>query len=393
MDVRDWQHEFGIEEGAAGWDIFDIKYTLNDTYHEFEAQLKFLKGDREAIKSRLRVTWDVAVDEYLDHKARLSGSSEEFLKGREANRIRRIANSFSTFIGSGDRYLVDISRQDARLWINAEQQRRVSNGRSVGTVGREVSTLSAIFSRAITEYSTTDSQLQSNGNPFSRLRGELEKIDAEHVRTGQRQAVTSRAWTPDELASLEARLSMMNDEAELCTKLAMFTGARLKDISDLMVDDLKLDTEENSYIYFKHNTFRRISKDSIERRFPLYGDMLRGLKDYVSKKDFSLDKKLTPRYAKHSESSNSLSQLLNIKHIDQFSKDPSLKMHGMRDTLQAKFDAAQFANKVSGYLIGWKNQETIGMQSSYNKQGYPHKDLLEAVKKAHTISEWATQRE
>ena len=68
-------------------------------------------------------------------------------------------------------------------------------------------------------------------------------------------------------------------------------------------------------------------------------------------------------------------------------------MHGMRDTLQAKFDAAQFANKVSGYLIGWKNQETVGMQSNYNRQGYPHKDMLETVRKAHSITEWATQRE
>ncbi len=392
-DIRDWQYEVGIEEGASGWKPTDTKYTVNDAYYEMEAELKFLKGDRESIKSRLRVTWDVAVDEYLNYKARISGSSKEFLSGSEATRIRRIADSFSTSMGSSDRYLADISRQDARLWINAEQQRRVSNGRSVGTVGREVSTLSAIFSRAIAEYSTTDAQLQNNGNPFSRLRGELDKIDSDHVRTGQRQAVTSRAWTPDELASLEARLWMMNEEAELCTKLAMFTGARLKDVTGLMIDELKLDTEENSYINFKHNTFRTISKDSIERRFPLYGDMLSDLKDYVSKKDFSLHKKLTPRYAKHSGSSNSLSQLLNIKHIDKFSKDPSLIMHGIRDTLQAKFDAAQFANKVSGYLIGWKNQETVGMQSSYNKQGYPHKDLLEVIKKAHAISEWATQRD
>ena len=121
--------------------------------------------------------------------------------------------------------------------------------------------------------------------------------------------------------------------------------------------------------------------------------MLSDLKDYVSKKDFSLDKKLTPRYAQDDGSANDLSNLLNQRHIDKFSKDPSLLMHGMRDTLQAKFDAAQFMNKVSGYLIGWKNQETIGMQSNYNRQGYPHKDMLETVRKAHSITEWATQRE
>jgi len=392
-EISDIQHDVGLDHEIWGWADHEQKYTPNDLYYEMQAEMDFLKGDTTAIKSKLRVTWDVAVDEYLNHKARLSGDPKTFLKGRDATRIRRIAKSFATSIGTGDTYLADISRQEARLWIEAEEARRVKNGNSIATVARETSTLSAIFSRAITEYSTTDAQLQSNGNPFSRLRGELEKIDAEHVRTGKRVAITSRAWTPDELASMEARLSMMNDEAQLCTKLVMFTGARLKDVTGLMIDDLFLDTDENSYINFRHNTFRRISKDSIERIFPLYGDMLKDLKDYISQKDFSSNKKLTPRYAKDKESANHLSALLNKKHIDKFSKDPSLIMHGMRDTLQAKFDAAQFMNKVSGYLIGWKNQETIGMQSNYNRQGYPHKDMLETVRKAHSITEWATQKE
>ena len=390
-DIRDIQHEVGIEEDRWGWSDTEVKYTTNELYHEMQAEIDFLKGDRTALKSRLRVTWEVAIDEYLNHKANLSGDADSYLSSGKATRIRRIADSFTTSIGNGDMYMADISRQDARLWMNSEMERRLKNGNSVATVAREISTLSAIFSRAITEYGTTDKDLQTN--PFSGLRGDLETIDEQHVRTGKRIAISSRAWTPDELASLEARLSMMNDEAELCTKLAMFTGARLKDVTGLMIDELGLDTEENSYINFKHNAFRRISKDSIERIFPLYGDMLSDLKDYVSQKDFSSDKKLTPRYAQHDGSANDLSNLLNQRHIDKFSKDPSLLMHGMRDTLQAKFDAAQFMNKVSGYLIGWKNQETIGMQRNYNRQGYPHKDMLETLRKAHSITEWATQKE
>ncbi len=120
---------------------------------------------------------------------------------------------------------------------------------------------------------------------------------------------------------------------------------------------------------------------------------MQDLRDYVDNRDFSTEKKLTPRYARDVSSSNDLSALLSNKHIRKFSKDPSLKMHGMRDTLQAKFDAAQFADKVSGYLIGWKNQVTVGMQSNYNKQGYANKDLLEVVKKAHAISEWAKTKD
>lgn len=385
-----YRDEFGVEINGVGP---DEHYTTNETYDELEAGVQFLEGDRKAIKSRLRVTWDVAVDEYLLGKARLSETPNLYLKEKEAKRIERVAHSFRISIGGGDRYLVDISRQDARLWVSSEEKRRLGAGYSLATVGRETSTLSAIFSRAIAEYSSTDRELQSNGNPFSRLRGELEKIDEHHVRTGEREAISSRAWTSDELSCLKARLLKMNDQASLCTKLAMFTGARLKDVAGLMIDELRLNSDNNSYIDFKDNAFRKISKDSIERRFPLYGEILKDLKDYVSKRDFTLDKKLTPNYAKNNNSSNQLSDLLNKKHIDTFSKDPSLIMHGMRDTLQAKFDAAQFANKVSGYLIGWRNQETIGMQSNYNRQGYPHKDMLETLRKAHSITEWATQRD
>ena len=101
-------------------------------------------------------------------------------------------------------------------------------------------------------------------------------------------------------------------------------------------------------------------------------------------------KKLIPRYAKSSTSVDSLSNLLNQRSIDSFSKDPTLKLHGFRNTLQAKFDAADTPNKTSGYLIGWKNQDTVGMQKEYNKQGYLHLQLLQGLKACHAVEEWAS---
>ena len=98
-------------------------------------------------------------------------------------------------------------------------------------------------------------------------------------------------------------------------------------------------------------------------------------------------KKLTPRYAKTATSVDSLSNLLNQGYIDPFSKDPTLKPNGFRKTLQAKFDAADTPNKTSGYLIGWKKQDTFGMQKDYNKQSYPHLQLLQFLKACYAVEE------
>ena len=390
--LQDYQETVGIEIHGDPLDPANETYSTNEKYDEVQAEIDFLRGDQTKIKNRLKVTWEIALEEYINSKARLAGFPKDFNNTKPMKRCVRVANSFAKYLGNGsairgsDRFLTDISRQDARSWMDKEMMVR-----SGSTVGREISTLAAIFNRAITEYKGTDPALLSLGNPFSRLRTDAEKIDELAVLKGERVQFSSRAWTPRELASLKARLPLMNEEASLCAKLAMYTGARLHDVSGIMIDDLVLRGEENSQILFQHNSFRKISKDSIERKFPLYGEMLQDLKDYVTNRDFSVELKLTPRYAKNENSSSGLSDLLNQKHIDAFSKDRSLKMHGMRNTLQAKFDAASFANKISGYLIGWRSQETVGMQKSYTKQGYPQSQMLEVVQAAHAIEEWATE--
>ena len=110
----------------------------------------------------------------------------------------------------------------------------------------------------------------------------------------------------------------------------MFTGARLKDVCGLMIDELELNGELDSAIRIEGNWWRDVSKDSIERRIPLYGEMLRDLKAYVAAKDFSSDQKLTPRYAKTATSVDSLSQT----QTDISFSDPQIVLHLHRLMLQ-----------------------------------------------------------
>ena len=73
---------------------------------------------------------------------------------------------------------------------------------------------------------------------------------------------------------------------------------------------------------------------------------------------------------------------------------PPMHLTYGRQVLQGSraFDAAGYAYKLSGYLIGWKNQQTVGMQKEY-VQGYPQEQMLEAVKQAHSVQIWATLAE
>ena len=387
-ELMDFQEEVGIEATGDPW---NGTYSRNERYHDIQAQIDFLNDDRSKIRDLLRPTWEVAVDEYLNHKSSLENHPSDFRERKDMKRVIRIANSFSTSLGrgsikTGNSYLLSgISREAARRWIDEELQ----GGRSLPTVGRDSASLSAIYKRAQYEYSQKDAELSTRGNPFSALRDELKERDEQAVRTGQRIKNTARAWSPHELQQLKDLLPSMNEEARICVKIAMFTGARLKDVCGLMIDELELNGEENSLINIKDNVWRKVSKDSINRKVPIYGELLQELKDYVLSKDFSSSNKLTPRYAKNSSSVDSLSNLLNQRYIDMFNQDPTLKPHGFRNTLQAKFDAANTPNKTSGYLIGWKNQDTVGMQSEYNRQGYPHSQLLEALRACHAVEEWA----
>ena len=391
--LSDYQFETGIDVSGNPGDIDDEEYVTNNSYNQIQEQIDFLKGDRTVIKHKLKVTWEAALDKYVRSKARRAGFPTGFENTDKAIlRTKKVFKSFATLLGGGNSkigksyHLTDINRQHAQDWMELEIKTR-----NASTVGRELSMLSAIINTAKVQFGNIDTDLSNYVNPFSGLRGECDAIDALAIRRGERTEAPSRAWKPEELKQFKERLNNMNADACIIAKISMFTGARLKDVSGLMVNDFILKDEHNSQIRFRHNAFRSISKDSIERIFPLYGEMLQEVRNYLATRVNQDAEYFTPRYTKHQNSSSNCSTLL-MKHVRNFSSDKTLKIHGFRDTLQSKFDAAGYAYKLSGYLIGWKNQQTVGMQKRYI-QGYPQEQMLEAVKQAHSVQVWATLAE
>ena len=134
----------------------------------------------------------------------------------------------------------------------------------------------------------------------------------------------------------------------------------------------------------------KITKDSIERIVPIYGELLEAISAYKAEHMEPERQSFFPRYCQ-SRGSDSASNLLNQRHLDSINRDPTFKMHGLRNTLQSKFDAALLPNSISGYLIGWRDRTTIGMQVAY-KSGYPHEQMLKYMKQGHDITDWALRR-
>jgi len=374
-------------------DSFDLIYTPTETFHLIQDQIDFLDGKGDAkIKSRLRPTLGSATEGYInDQVTRDPNSADPEIKAK-LNRVRRVTESFAMFIdgrsieGGMDTYLDYIKKDDARGWMYYQLE---SEGKKGSSVGRDMTVLTAIFNWAVSEHGRDIPELRKDYNPFSGLRGKAEEHHDNAILAGEVKSRASRPWTPDELDAFIARFDSMNPQLRLIAMLSIHTGARLKDTCGLRIEELHLSTDEDSFLQYRHNRNRKISKESIERRVPLFGTMLSALKSYLASAAGDEDN-LFPRYCGKRQTNN-VSAVLNNKHLDVIDKDPRLKMHGLRNTLSAKFMATSVTNDLSGYLIGWRNKTTVGMQEEYQKGGYPHEQMLSALRSAHSAKVWGTE--
>jgi len=387
FELKEIQTEFIDQIG----DEFDgAQYIPQKTYYVIEEQINFLKGINSSIKSKLRPTWGSAYEEYIEDKINNKYSTPDQLTKSKLNRTKRVATNFADFLGHGDvnigweTFLTDISRSEAKRYFDYQIH---AQNRKGSTVGREIAVLLAIYNHAVTEHKRDEPSLSSESNPFAKLRSKAEEKHEDDIRIGKSPNLSARAWTPQEMEGFKNRLPSMSSELRLISLISLHTGARLKDTTGLMLGDVHISNEENSFIHYRHNKNRKISKDSIERIVPIYGTLLNELNEYKSY-CITLDQEsLFPKYC-GSRGSDSASNLLNQRHLDTINKDKSFKMHGLRKTLMAKFDVALVPNSVSGYLIGWRDNTTVGMQEEY-KSGYPHAMMLSYMKKAQEVKDWA----
>ena len=382
-----------VDQVGEDTDHGGATYKPQPMYYQVQEQIDFIKGKSTSIKNRLRPTWRSAYEEYVHDKIDDGRKLPDAETKSKLARASRVAEAFASFVGLNNAevgwntFLVDIRRDEAKRYLGKQLN---DQERAGSTVGREITTLSAIYNHAVTEHKRDEPSLSKESNPFSKLRDQANAKHEEALRLGDRENKAARPWTPQEYTAFKERLPKMNEQLRLVALISLHTGARLKDTTGLMLDDVVLEDEHNSFIDYRHNKNRKISKDSIERIVPIYGELLEAIKAYKAKYVEQEQQSFFTRYC-GSRRSDSAGNLLNQRHLDTINKDPTFKMHGLRNTLQSKFDAALLPNSISGYLIGWRDRTTIGMQVAY-KSGYPHEQMLKYMKQGHDITDWALRR-
>ena len=355
-------------------------------------QIKFMEGRVSTITDRLRLTLGDAGELYITNRYINTVDRVGSKQKAKIQAVRRAVMDFALYVGVGDvdvglnHNLASIRRDDVRAYLSQNLQDDVN---SAATISRRLSDLNAMFNHAKRERAADDDELKLAENPFSGLPAEARRLHDTRKRRGKIQNNDGRAWSPEELSAFEIRLPHMNRQLRLVAQIAIHTGARLHDIVGLMTRDVQMTPVP--FIMFRHNSLRDISKDSIERNVPVFGGVLEALRDYLSDQK---DEAMFPSYSHIDDRGADAASNALKKHLDSVAKQLDvldrrrLKFHGLRHTLQAKFDAAGINHQNAAYIIGWRNQQTVGLQDKY-RQGILPQQLIDDLKSAHEQTDWA----
>lgn len=395
-------HELAVEYDHSGDPV--TKQKLDDAVYKLNIAL----GKTKDVGIQISVpTLGVAKEEYLQFIAKKAKSPDA--KEDESRRVKRIVGHLAFVLGNGDpkaglqRPIASIRSGDVKQFLArlAIRENGSDIPKSPSAVGRELQTMSSIWNMAYEERKEHWPTDVKTNNPFAKKRSKLNKEHDDKKKVGLVPDKDRRPFSPRELEIfMFEHLPRMNEEAQLIALIGNHSGCRIGDAAGLKMNDLYLHpTNEHPipFIFFRDNTIRQLTKDGVQRRVPLFGDVLDRLIEYHDKRISALrahdsdilNAALFPRYGRGQKGSDAVSNLINQKHIHHLRDgDQKLTFHSFRHTLQHKYLAAGQNTQFAGYISGWKLTGLVGKQSEYVKHGIPPEALIDGLKKAHAAKSW-----
>ena len=349
----------------------------------------------------------VAKAEYLKYIENKASPNEA--KKDEARRLDRLVDLLAFVLGDGDprlglqRSIASIRKGEVTLLLKRLGHREdgSSTPKAPSTIGRELQTISTMWKMAYEEREEDWPADANRVNPFGKRRSKLNKQHEHSKKAGLVEDKDRRPFTPRELEIfLTEHLPRLNEEAQLIASIGNHTGCRVGDAAGLKMNDLYLHTNNEHpipFIFFRDNSIRALTKSGVERRVPLFGDVLGRLVEYYDERIRLLNAKgadtinapLFPRYGKGQRGAGAVSNLINQKHIHLIRNgDKKLTFHSFRHTLQHKYIAAGQNTQHAAYIAGWKFGGMVGEQAGYLKHGIPPSGLIDGLVKAHAAKSW-----
>jgi len=320
------------------------KYKKNDPTDVWQAAESILSGEA---KSSAEITWQQAVETYFpinkQAKRRDPHDQQKF-----ETKTRNLFNKFAAFIGGEDTKLKDITRANARAFLDTYRQG--PKPAKEGTIGRYSSQIGAVFNVARKEF--MDATI---ANPFEGLRNSA----AEHD-----DATKRRSFTPAELIQYEQCLrNKQQPELQLIGLLMIYTGCRTSEASGLQVRDIDLLSNAPN-VKFRDNKIRRLDKKGLSRTVPLATPLLDALREYDMPDDPQAP--LFGKYSPRSAADNVSIQLNSLIRHQLGITDPRLVSYSTRHTFKTRGKAARVEDPVIDYLQGHKSEYSTRIAQKYS---------------------------
>lgn len=344
---------------------WETQYKREDPTDVMQAASKIVSGK---VSASLELTWAEVVDAYLAINAREKRRDPHDQKKFET-KTRNLYDKFAKFVGGPDTRLKEVTRQDARAFLETYRQR--PKPAKEGSIGRYASQIGAVFNFARTEF-----QDATILNPFEGLRN----MDAERY-----DATKRRSFTPIELEQYEIAVKAKSiPEISLIGLVMIYTGCRTGEAAGLQVKDISL-TSNTPHIKIRNNKFRRLEKGGLARSVPLVTALLDAIRSYPMPDD--PEAALFGRYAPRSALDNVSIQLNKVIRDEMKSSDPELVSYSTRHTFKDRGRAARLAPEVYDYLQGHKTAQSSAIAQNYGT-GVPPSIYKEDMDRLFATPEW-----
>ena len=240
----------------------------------------------------------------------------------------------------GNKTLHAISRKDAA----AVRDNLVGRGLASSSVVRVLTTIKAIINFVIQEEGLELT------NPFNGL-----FVD-KSIGPKKRMPVPL-----NDLYSIQQECRQIDDELRWIVAAISDTGCRLAEIVGLSKSDISLD-HDVPFVSIRAQPWRRLKTLSSERKIPLVGSALWGIKRAYHSTSSEM---LFPRY-NNGISTNSNSASAALSKWLKLQTDPSCTMHSFRHSFRDRLRAVECPIELTDALGGWS---TDGIGAAYG-QGY-----------------------
>ena len=381
--------------------INDTDFIVPRKYQPYVKAIELEKAQQMLQPTTTKTKWsDVAVG-WLKEK--------QLKKTKKTSTLRQYAGYLSViFQFLGKEYVEDITKNDIKkvcydlYKIPKRVNMKMRNGRTITDLLVEKDTPDALNRKTIQQHLIAFSSFMK----YVKKEGYISDSFAENfvIPSIDRTKPQKDAFTEDDLLRIfnpktyPYRLDEKYSPHFWLPLLALYTGNRIGELAQLLVDDIVLDGKVKYIKFCADDVNKSLKTTASWREVPIHPDLVKlGFVDYVRKMKKKGCVRLFPTLKKdknnHNGYGNAIGKWFNERYLNWIGvKTPTKSFHSFRYTLKRTLRPYKIPKEILNAILGWE-REDIGdsvyggiipaeeLYKDYVKLSYPFLDkTFEALK-------------